>query len=106
MASSPQSNAKPGRFGTIGRLRFDVESLVLSDGNEIVVTGDRFDLLAEIRANWLPTAVTVWGEPDGGALFEGRPPEPGLAYVCQGRSCQVPAADAATPAGQLEPLLV
>ena len=77
-----------------------------SDGNEIVVTGDRSDLLAEIRANWLPTAVTVWGEPDGGALFEGRPPEPGLAYVCQGRSCQVPAADAATLAGQLEPLLV
>jgi uncharacterized protein YyaL (SSP411 family) len=77
-----------------------------SGGNEIVVTGDRSDLLAEIRANWLPTAVTVWGEPDGGALFEGRPPEPGLAYVCQGRSCQVPAADAATLAGQLEPLLV
>ena len=53
-----------------------------------------------------PTAVTVWGEPDGGPLFEGRPPEPGLAYVCQGRTCQVPAADAATLAGQLEPLIV
>ena len=76
-----------------------------SRGNEIVVTGDRPDLLAEIRANWLPAAVTVWGEP-GGALFEGRPPEPGLAYVCQRRSCQVPAADAATLASQLEPLLV
>jgi len=77
-----------------------------NEGNEIVVTGDRPDLLAEVRRNWLPTAVTVWGQPDGGALFEGRPPEPGLAYVCQGRACRVPAADAATLAGQLEPLIV
>jgi hypothetical protein len=73
--------------------------------NEIVVTGDRPDLLAEVRRNWLPAAVTLWGEPDGGPLFEGRPPEPGLAYVCQGRTCQVPAADPATLAAQLEPLI-
>ena len=48
---------------------------------------------------------SLWGEPDGGPLFEGRPPEPGLAYVCQGRTCQMPAADAATLAAQLEPLI-
>ena len=30
---------------------------------------------------------------------------PGLAYVCQGRSCRTPAADAATLAGQLEALV-
>ena len=76
-----------------------------SGRNEIVVTGDRPDLLAEVRRHWLPTAVVAWGEPDGGPLFEGRPAEPGLAYVCQGRSCRVPAADAATLAGQLEPLV-
>ena len=55
-----------------------------SGRNEIVVTGDRPDLLAEVRRHWLPAAVVAWGEPDDGPLFEGRPPEPGLAYVCQG----------------------
>ena len=75
-----------------------------SDRNEVVITGDRPDLLAEARRSWLPAAVVIWGEPDGGPLFEGRPPEPGLAYVCQGRSCHMPAPDRATLAGQLEAL--
>ncbi len=72
--------------------------------HEIVVTGERPDLLAQVRRTWLPAAVVVWGEPDDGPLFEGRPPEPGQAYVCQGRSCRVPASDTATLAGQLEEL--
>ena len=76
-----------------------------SGRNEIVITGERPDLLAEVRRNWLPAAVVAWGEPDAGPLFEERPPEPGLAYVCQGRSCQMPAADTATLAGQLESLI-
>jgi uncharacterized protein YyaL (SSP411 family) len=89
-----------------GALADMVAALPLWSGrNEIVVTGDRPDLLAEVRRNWLPAAVTLWGEPDGGPLFEGRPPEPGLAYVCQGGTCQVPTADAAILAAQLEPLL-
>jgi uncharacterized protein YyaL (SSP411 family) len=89
-----------------GALADMVAALPLWSGrNEIVVTGDRPDLLDEVRRNWLPAAVTLWGEPDGGPLFEGRPPEPGLAYVCQGRTCHVPAADAATLAAQLEPLI-
>ena len=72
--------------------------------DEIVVTGERPDLVAEVGRHWLPAAVVVWGEPDGGPLFEGRPPAPGLAYVCQGRACKMPAADVDTLAGQLEAL--
>ncbi len=69
---------------------------------EVVVTGERPDLLAAVRSRWLPTAVVAWGEPDRGPLFEGRPAEPGLAYVCRARSCQTPAADPATLVAQLE----
>jgi uncharacterized protein YyaL (SSP411 family) len=72
---------------------------------EIVVTGDRPDLLAEVRRRWLPSAVTAWGEPDDGPLFAGRPSEPGRGYVCQARSCRMPAENAATLAAQLEALV-
>ncbi|HXY26993.1 MAG TPA: hypothetical protein VEH82_01775, partial [Acidimicrobiales bacterium] len=68
---------------------------------EIVVTGDRPDLLSAVRARWLPAAVVAWGEPDGGPLFAGRPADPPLAYVCRSRSCRLPAGDPATLAVQL-----
>jgi hypothetical protein len=88
-----------------GALADMVAALPMWSGrNEIVVTGDRPDLVAEVRRSWLPASVIAWGEPDDGPLFEGRPPEPGLAYVCQGRSCRIPAPDPATLAGQLEAL--
>ncbi len=89
-----------------GALADMVTALPMWNGrHEIVVTGDRTDLLAEVRRNWLPSAVVVWGEADDGPLFAERPAEPGLAYVCQGRSCRMPAADTATLAGQLETLI-
>jgi hypothetical protein len=89
-----------------GALADMVAALPMWSGrDEIVVTGDRPDLLAEIRRTWLPAAVVAWGEPDEGPLFEGRPPEPGQAYVCQGRSCRMPATDSTTLAGQLESLI-
>ena len=58
-----------------------------------------------MRGRWLPAAVVVWGEPDPGPLFEGRPPAPAQAYVCQGRACLMPASDATTLAGQLDTLV-
>jgi uncharacterized protein len=73
--------------------------------NEIVVTGARRDLLSEVRRHWLPAAVVAWGEPDAGPLFEGRPNEPGQAFVCEARTCRTPAADVATLAVQLEALV-
>ena len=73
-------------------------------GLDLIGPEGKSDLLAEVRANWLPAAVVAWGQPDDGPLFTDRPAEPGLAYVCEGRACQMPAADAATLAGQLEKL--
>ena len=74
--------------------------------HEIVITGERPDLLAEVRRRWLPTAVLAWGEPDDGPLFAGRPAGPGQAFVCQARSCLMPAVDIRILGGQLEEIAV
>jgi hypothetical protein len=88
-----------------GALADLVAALPMRSGrNEIVVTGERADLVAEVRRHWLPAAVVAWGEPDVGPLFAGRPATPGQAYVCQGRTCRMPAMDVETLAGQLEGL--
>ena len=75
---------------------------LLTRRQEIVVSGDRADLLSEVRRHWLPDAVLAWGEPDGSPLFAGRPE--GSAFVCRGFSCGAPANDAPTLATQLEGL--
>ena len=65
-AGRTPAGAPPGRAADM------VAALPMWSGrNEIVVTGDRPDLLAEVRRNWLPAAVVAWGEPDGGPLFAG-----------------------------------
>jgi len=56
---------------------------------EIVVTGDRADLVAETRAHWLPNAVLAWGEPYDSPLWAQR--GDGLAFVCRDHVCQLPA---------------
>jgi uncharacterized protein YyaL (SSP411 family) len=66
---------------------------------EIVVTGERPDLLDVVRSRWLPGAVVSWGEPTGSPLWEGR--GDGLGYVCRRYACQIPARDAATLESQL-----
>ena len=66
---------------------------------EVVITGDRPDLLAEFRAAWRPDAVLAWGEPTGSPLWVDR--APGLAFVCHGYTCRLPAAESAVLAGQL-----
>jgi uncharacterized protein YyaL (SSP411 family) len=86
-----------------GALADLVASLPMLTGRqEIVVTGDRPDLVAEVRRAWLPRAVVAWGEPDDSPLFAGRPD--GAAFVCRGFSCNAPADDAAALAAQLEVL--
>ena len=48
-------------------------SELLRDGlTEVVVTGDRPDLLEVVRTRYLPTAVLAWGKPFDSPLWEGR----------------------------------
>jgi len=85
-----------------GNLLLAVELLLLGT-TEVVVTGERPDLLAEVRRRWLPLAVTAWGERTGSPLWEGRDEtgSDGRAYVCRGYVCGVPATDVPTLAAQL-----
>jgi uncharacterized protein YyaL (SSP411 family) len=66
---------------------------------EVVVTGDRPDLVEVARRRWLPDAVLAWGEPTSSPLWEGRDPD--MAYVCRNYACQMPASDPELLATQL-----
>jgi uncharacterized protein len=69
------------------------------DTVEVVVAGDRPDLLAVVRERWLPGAVLAWGERTGSPLWADRPD--GAAYVCRRFVCRSPATEATTLAGEL-----
>jgi uncharacterized protein YyaL (SSP411 family) len=56
---------------------------------EVVVTGERPDLVAATAASWRPTVVLSWGEPIPGPLWEGR--DGHRAWVCRDFACKVPA---------------
>jgi uncharacterized protein YyaL (SSP411 family) len=56
---------------------------------EVVVVGDRPDLLAAVQSQWLPDAVVAWGEPTDSPLWDDR--QAGRAYVCRNYACQLPA---------------
>jgi uncharacterized protein YyaL (SSP411 family) len=75
---------------------------MLSGRQEIVVTGERPDLLGELRRRWLPDAVVAWGDADATPLFAGRPS--GAAFVCRGFACLTPADDVRSLAAQLDGL--
>ena len=55
---------------------------------EVVVTGDRPDLLAALRRRWLPTVVIAHGERTSSPLWTNR--EDGRAYVCRNTECLAP----------------
>jgi hypothetical protein len=59
---------------------------------EVVVTGDRPDLVGAVRSRFEPTVVLAWGEPTGSPLWEGR--AEGAGYVCRRFVCQTPASTA------------
>ena len=60
---------------------------------EVVVTGDRPDLVAAAQRRWLPGAVLAWGEPTASPLWDGR--SDGLAYVCESYACRRPVSEVA-----------
>ena len=66
---------------------------------EIVVTGDRSDLVAEVQRRWMPSAVLAWGERYESPLWAQR--ADGMAYVCRDHVCQLPVSDTAALAAQL-----
>jgi len=69
-----------------------VAAAALADGGvtEVVVTGERPDLLGAARARFEPTMVLAWGEPDPSSpLWAGR--DEGLGYVCRHYACRTPA---------------
>jgi uncharacterized protein YyaL (SSP411 family) len=73
--------------------------LVARGTTEIVVTGDRPDLVAAVHERFLPNGVLAWGERSDSPLWEGR--EAGRAYGCRGYACRLPANDVDTLETQL-----
>ena len=63
--------------------------LVAGGITEIVIVGDRPDLVRAARTHWLPNSVLAWGQPYDSPLWEGR--AAGFAYVCRHYVCQIPA---------------
>jgi uncharacterized protein YyaL (SSP411 family) len=67
---------------------------------EVVVAGDRPDLVDELRARYLPGVVLAWGERWDSPLWADR--VDGRAYVCKDFTCQLPAEDPAALGAQLD----
>lgn len=66
---------------------------------EVVVTGDRPDLVRVVTQAWHPRLVLAWGEPTSSTLWIGR--EGAQAFVCRDHVCRLPTADPADLARQL-----
>jgi len=66
---------------------------------EVVITGERPELVAEVQRRWLPNAVLAWGERYDSPLWAQR--ADGMAYVCRDHVCQLPVGDVAALAAQL-----
>ena len=64
-------------------------SMRLHGLGEVVICGQRPDLVAEAQRQFLPYAVLAWGEPYDSPLWQGR--SDGFAYVCRDYACMLPA---------------
>ncbi len=63
--------------------------------SELVISGDRADLVEVAQRTFTPTTVLAWGAPDDGPLWEGRHDTgaDGRAYLCRDRVCAAPITD-------------
>ncbi|MBA2624440.1 MAG: thioredoxin domain-containing protein, partial [Acidimicrobiia bacterium] len=63
--------------------------LLVGPSSEVVVSGERPDLVDAVHRRFLPRTVLAWGEPvPGSPLWEGR--TDGRAYVCEAYACRQP----------------
>jgi uncharacterized protein len=67
--------------------------------DEVVVAGERPDLVEVVQSRFLPGAVLAWGERYPSPLWEDR--DDGRAYVCRDYACQLPAENPEALAAQL-----
>lgn len=56
---------------------------------EVVIPGEKHELLAVYREEWRPHGVLAWGSPTDSPLWQGR--NSGAAYVCRDYVCLLPA---------------
>jgi len=91
----PLARRHPSAFG----LLLTAIDLAASGTTEIVVVGDRPDLVSAVQQRFLPDAVLAWGEPFDSPLWEGR--SPGRAYVCRDHACRTPVSEVGALVGQL-----
>jgi uncharacterized protein YyaL (SSP411 family) len=55
---------------------------------EVVIVGDRPDLVRLAQSIWRPDTVLAWGEPYDSPLWQDRPA--GYGYVCRNYACELP----------------
>ena len=79
-----QLGAHPTAFGHL----LGAADLFHTGITEIVVTGDRPDLVVAAADTWRPNVVLAWGEPFGGPMWEGRDGD--RAWVCRNFACKAP----------------
>jgi uncharacterized protein YyaL (SSP411 family) len=83
----PMAVQHPTAFGHV----LAAVDLVARGTTEVVIPGNRPDLVAAVHTRFLPNAVLAWGERYDSPLWEGR--EDGKAYVCRHYTCQIPSED-------------
>jgi uncharacterized protein YyaL (SSP411 family) len=93
----PMAVQHPTAFGHV----LAAVDLAVRGTTEVVIAGDRPDLLEVVRSRFLPNAVLAWGERTDGPLWEGR--DDGKAYVCRSYACRLPADTPDELAQQLSP---
>jgi hypothetical protein len=93
-------HAHLGHQPTSVTLAVATADLVVSGATEIVVSGDRRDLVEAVQQRYLPNAVLAWGEAYDSPLWEGR--DRPAAYVCRDFACGVPAETVDDLAEQLD----